>query len=479
MSINQEISVRKIEPRELAAETNLFTSYLTQLGLPTTNVIATTEERDVVSTNLPAFLDTLAADEKREARYLAKFVGATAIGLFDAALNYVWNEVVLNLRKKASIYGVELFFDAAVGGKNRDLYKDEADFDGLKDCVLLDTCRKLELVSDIVYRKLDHILTMRNEVAASHPNVESIGGFELLGWLQTCVKDVLKDKPSESAIRIKSLVNNLREATAVIDDNTCNRFNAELRNLSLPHLHNLLISFFGIYVSRDTDQVQRKNISLLLPGIWEHAEDRVKYHIGSMIDGYRTNLQQDKLEKGVEFLAIVDGKAYESLPTKIVALDNLASQLRDTHTGYDNFYNEPPVMREILSYCKRSTDIPEQLLPTLVRSVLMCRIGRGLSYRDGVSPGGLPLYDQFFGLLNDGGVVHCLLALLSTEINSKLTNTICQRHLIAVIQILKTITIAERLKQALDMLIAAPTQILRTLHSPDFRQVTSPFITWK
>jgi hypothetical protein len=185
-----------IEPAktlQLAAESSVFAEYLAQFGLPIDNIIATTEERGVISANLPSFLSTLPAETKKDARYLSKFVGATAIGLFDAALNYVWNEVVLCLRKKASIYGVDLFFDSAVGGKNRDSYKDEDDLAGLKDTVLLDTCRKLELISDIVYIKLDNILTMRNELAASHPNVESIGGFELLGWLQTCVKEVLQD----------------------------------------------------------------------------------------------------------------------------------------------------------------------------------------------------------------------------------------------------------------------------------------------
>ncbi len=312
--MNNDLSVRKIEPRELAAETNLFTGYLTQIGLPTDNVIATTAERDIVASNLPAFLNTLSPEEKRDARYLSKFVGATAIGLFDAALNYIWNEVVLNLRRKIVIYGLDLFFDAAVGGKLRELYKDESDLGGLKDSVLLDTCLKLELISDVVYRKLDHILTMRNEVAASHPNVESIGGFELLGWMQTCVKDVLQDRPSDSAIRIKSIVNNLRDATSVIDADTTQRFASELKNLSLPHVHNLLITFFGIFVGRDTDQVQRKNIAQLIPGIWCHAEERVKYRVGAMIDGYRTNLERDKLARGIELLGIVDGKAYESLP---------------------------------------------------------------------------------------------------------------------------------------------------------------------
>lgn len=216
------------ESQELAADTAIFSGYLEKFGLPTENIIATTDERKIVGQNLPTFLEALPIEEKRDARYLSKFIGATAIGLFDAALNYVWNEVVLNLRKKAAIYGIDLFFDASVGGVNRTSYKDESDLEGLKDSVLLDTCRKLELISDVVYRKLDHILTMRNEVAASHPNVESIGGFELLGWLQTCVKDVLQDRPSESAIKIRALVDNLKSRQSVIDSNTATRISQEL-----------------------------------------------------------------------------------------------------------------------------------------------------------------------------------------------------------------------------------------------------------
>ena len=343
-----ELPIQTREPIDLAVETTVFTGYLKQLGLPTENVIATTEERRVVAINLPAFLHSLPPEEKREARYLSKFLGATAIGLFDAALNYVWNEVVLNLRRKATVYGIDLFFDSAVGGKTRDLYKDEDDLDGLKDSVLLDTCRKLELISDVVYRKLDHILTMRNEVAASHPNVESIGGFELLGWLQTCVKDVLQDRPSESAIRIRSLVDNIRARTAVIDSPTLARFSAELKNLSLPHVHNLVITLFGIFVSPDTDQILRKNVASLAPAVWQYAEDRVKYRIGTMVDGYRTNLRQDRLAQALEFLKLVDGRMYETLPARVIALENLCDQLDDAHDGWDNFYHEPPIMREIL-----------------------------------------------------------------------------------------------------------------------------------
>lgn len=467
-----------IDPKDLAADTTVYTDYLAQVGLPTDNIIATTQERSIVATNLPAFLNSLPHEEKRDARYLSKFVGAAAVGLFDAALNYVWNEVVINLRRKASIYGIDLFFDAAVGGKNRASYQDESDLDGIKDSVLLDTCLKLELVSEVVYRKLDHILTMRNEVAASHPNVESIGGFELMGWLQTCVKDVLQDRPSESAIRIRSLINNIRDRTTVVEDNTRDRFAEELKNLSLPHVHNLLITFFGIFVSPDTDQILRKNVAIFSPYLWEHSEDRVKYQIGSRIDGYRTNLDEQRLKRGQEFLQVVDGRAFEALPARIVSLQNLAVQLKDAHHGWDNFYNEPPYIREILSYCKKSTDIPKELLPTLVPVVMSCRLGRGLSYHEGVSPAGRPLYEQFLGLLDDEGVVHCLSALFSRDLNSKLSNSVCQKHLGEILEILKRVAISDRLKDAINFLLADLSKAYAASSKKEFRELTSAFIRW-
>lgn len=463
---------------DLAAESTVFQQYLAAYGLPVDNVIATTDQRAIVASNLPSFLDSLTPEERGNARYLSKFVGASAIGLFDAALNYIWNEVVLSLRQKASVYGIELFYDAAVGGKNREFYKDEDDLDGLKDAVLLDTCRKLELISDIVYRKLDHILTMRNQVAASHPNVESIGGFELLGWLQTCVSDVLQDPMSDSAIRIKALVDNIKARTNVLDQTTADRFGEELPNLASSHVQNLLVAIFGMFCSPESDQILRANIAKIAPLVWNCADDDVKYRIGTIIDGYRTNLQQQKLAKGVEFLDLVDGKKYESLPAKIVALEDLSSQLDDAHDGRDNFYNEPPIMRQILGYMEDSTDIPRDVLPRLTRVVVRCRLGRGLTYRDGVSPAGRLLYDQFLGMLDDAGILECIKALYRPDINSKLSNPICQQHLGAILTILRGIAISERLKEMLDYLISDLTKAGKANLYKDFKELSAPLVTW-
>ncbi len=463
---------------ELAAETNIFTQHLKDLGLPTDNVIAETNEREVVMSNLHGFIQTLSPEEKQDARYLSKFVGATAIGLFDAALNYVWNEVVLNLRKKAISYGIDLFFDAAVGGGKREFYKNEDDLSGLKDTVLLETCRKLELISDVVYLKLDHVLTMRNEVAASHPNIESIGGYELLGWLQTCVKDVLQDTISDSAIKIKSIVHGLRSKTDVIDEHTKNSFANELENLATPHVHNLLISLFGMYTDPNADVVLRKNISLIAKNVWNNSSDQLKYKIGVKLDAFRTNMQNDKIERAKEFLTFVDGHRYETLDARTVELSNLTDKLLDAHQGWDNFHNEPVVMKEILKFCKKAEDIPQEILPRLLKVVLKCRIGKGISYSRGVSPAGSALYDQFIAILDDSTVVDFLKSIFAPDIRSKLTNEICQEHLANVLSIYRKNIVSERKGEALDFLINDVKNAHKALSQDSFKSICSPFLKW-
>jgi hypothetical protein len=91
--------------------------------------------------------------------------------------------------------------------------------------------------------------------------------------------------------------------------------------------------------------------------IWQHSEERLTYRVGTMIDGYRTNLHQEKLIQGVEFLKLVNGRMYESLPARVIALENLADQLEEAHEGWDNYHKEPSIMRAILSYGRSSVSV--------------------------------------------------------------------------------------------------------------------------
>src|SRR5947209_11622841 len=73
---------------------------LNQVGLPTESVFVAVDERLVVSKNIESVLTKISYDQRRRSIYISKFVAATASGLFDAALNYLWDETVYELRQR-------------------------------------------------------------------------------------------------------------------------------------------------------------------------------------------------------------------------------------------------------------------------------------------------------------------------------------------------------------------------------------------
>lgn len=477
MTTNELVSAQ-VQGQLVTTDFNRFDQFLESLGLPKENILATPAERQVVQTNFPQFVMTLPEDVKRESRYLSKFAAASAIGLFDAALNYVWNEVVLNLRKKTVIYGLELFYDAAVGGKHRDLFTTENDLSGIKDKVLLDNCAKLELISDSIYKKLTHILIMRNDIGASHPNDANINAFELMGWLQTCVQEVINDMPSEAALQVKAFVENLRNQTEVIENQSLQHMQSGLKQLHTKNCDNVLQTIFGMYVGAGANNILKKNISLIAPTVWECADNNLKYKLGVRLDGYRTNLHNDKFAAGNEFFEFCAGNQYKSLEARVILLDEHLDDLNSAHCGWDNFYNEVPHARKILSYISNEADIPNERKEKLIRTILACRIGNGVSYNTGVSPAGKGIYDSILNMLGDDNIVQVLIILYKPELYNVLSNSNCKNHALKLLTNLRTNVVSDKLKQILDHLISNGATLEKTMKTTEFKTLASSHINF-
>ena len=82
--------------------------------MPAENILVPIEERKRVIKNLNDVITQLTPEDTSNAVYLSKFLAAAASGLFDAALNYLWDETVLQLRKRVVNYDIEYFYDIAV-----------------------------------------------------------------------------------------------------------------------------------------------------------------------------------------------------------------------------------------------------------------------------------------------------------------------------------------------------------------------------
>lgn len=415
-----------------------FQSYLQDLGLPSENILVSDHEREIMSMNLPITVGRISPELKKDANYLSKFVASSAIGLYDAALNYLWNEVVLSLREKVDLYGLELFYDAAVGGDLRETYSTFEDLTSIKDIVLIDTCKKLELISDILHEKLKHILFMRNHIGASHPTDESISTYELLGWLEICVNQVIADRPSEAALFIQQLVVNLKQESLNINETNIEQIGETLRQQNRTIASNLLVTLFGIFTRENTSPKVRDNILKLAPIVWECSNDEKRYSIGAKIDKFSVNLDEETTALANSFLIKCDGLNYKSEGTKAREVNALLERLVNAHYQIDNYHHEVPIIKEIKSYIKEENDISESIEDKLIKNVLICRVGNGNWYQDGVSPLAKPIYDEIISLFNSKQVNKLIKQLSEPTLRSQLILGNCR---LQVKELLKVVNI--------------------------------------
>ena len=77
------------------------------------------DERLSVLQNFGAAITKLDADHRARSMYLSKFMAAVGAGLFDAALNYLWDETISELRRRVVGYDLSYFFDIAVQSPER------------------------------------------------------------------------------------------------------------------------------------------------------------------------------------------------------------------------------------------------------------------------------------------------------------------------------------------------------------------------
>src|SRR5258707_362646 len=149
--------------------------FLSDLGLPTAQVLVDFGERRFVLQSLQQTLEVLPYEERAKAYYLSKFSVSVAIGLFDAALNFLWDETILALRRLASSIDLSYFFDTA---EKRESYRAKLqtadDLASLDDLTLIDTCVRVELLSDVNREGLRHVNYMRNHASAAHHNKNNL-----------------------------------------------------------------------------------------------------------------------------------------------------------------------------------------------------------------------------------------------------------------------------------------------------------------
>jgi hypothetical protein len=400
-------------------------------SLPTENVFVEIPQRVNVFKNLDTVLNQISAEEKQQSLYLSKFIASTASGLFDASLNYLWDETILQIRKRVSQYDIEFFYDNAVTGDRRKKLKDENDLNKVDDYDLIKGAKEIGLISDLGFKHLEYINYMRNWASAAHPNNSEITGLQLVSWLETCIKEVITLPISNVTIRIKQLLQGVKNTA--ISASGAQEISVFTTGLTQEQINNLASGFFGIYVRQETTSQTHQNINLLLPEIWGRVDEDVKQSFGLKYAHYTANNSQDEKKLSREFLQIVNAESYIPDDLRAIEIDYTIDNLLSAHRGFNNFYNEPAFARQLLRVIGQPLKIPKSVEKKFIIAIVETFLTNG----NGVAASANEIYTEILSSLDSHQATIAGLSFTDTRISSRLQFPLTQRKFKELIEIVK------------------------------------------
>jgi len=230
---------------------------------------------------------------------------------------------------------------------------------------------------------------MRNHASAAHPNQNSLSGFELIEFLETCIREVINQPIDNVAVDTGKLLANIKINT--LDVAYADKEAAFFEQLPPDRAGALGDGLFGLYTAPDRSTLVADNVRLLWPRLWPYIDDSDRFKYGMRHARASANADTETADAARELLDLADGgNAY--LTSEVRALDMLDAieNLRTVHHDINNFYNEPVPAKRLLSLVGSDGAVPENVRDSYVRTVLECYIGNGY----GVSRAAEPLYRE-------------------------------------------------------------------------------------
>jgi hypothetical protein len=385
-------------------------------------VVVELYERKVLIATLESAIRSLTDEQRGQALYISKMMMAGAVGQFDAALNYLWDQTVSELRRRVADYDLDYFYDIAVPGDMRKHFSDVDELPRLQDTQLLKACLEIGLLSGVGYQQLDLIRYMRNYASAAHPNQVQLSGLQLASWLETCIREVITLPPDWIATHTGRLLANIR--SHAMDEGEVATTASFFEDLPGDRADTVALGLFGQYTDSKRTAVVADNVRRLWPELWLYVGDDTRHEFGVRYGRFAAEADSDKATAARELIDLVDGTGYLPESIRVAEIDTAVDALRVAHNGLNNFYNEPAPARALAALAGGGGRIPDGVVPKYVRVVVKAFLGNGY----GVSSAAVPYYEQMIAGFDPRQAARALRAFTDPEVYSVLRSKVGVRQ---------------------------------------------------
>ncbi len=417
--------------KQMTQHQEQFLLLLGSKGLPVENIFVSIKERSTVFSNANSLLDNIDGERRMDAIYVSKFFAAVAVGLFDAALNYIWDETVLHLRKRVETYDLEYFYDIATSADKRKDLKNIDDISKLTDDELLRGSLKIELISEAGYRNMDLVRYMRNNASAAHPNQMEITGLKLISMAEDCLREVISTPIPPAAIAVQKLLENTK--TTVMTINDAKDVSVHFSDMGPVRTQRLVEGLFGIFYKRETTEAVRQNIRFLAPMLWPYVDENTRKNFGLKHAYFSANNHIEEKKLAREFLSVVSGLQYITDQHRAIEVATVLEELKNAHDGLNNFYNEVLPARRLKSIIGNTPSVPVGIEAKYINSLIDVFMTNGF----GIAQSSNVIYLELINGFTPKQAVYAVALIFDEGISSKLRINLCAEKYIEMVKIVE------------------------------------------
>ncbi|EOD8980431.1 hypothetical protein ACJ5XD_001993 [Pseudomonas aeruginosa] len=348
------------------------------LGIPR-NALASSEEIEYAWRDLPRELRDIPPHLRGE--LIARMCVAVSTGLFDGAMNYVWNAAILHLREKIRVFGLP------VVAQIRQADFEEKHLLELQDSRLLELCLKLNIVDEDGYFFLDQCRDVRNNFSAAHPTLGKVNDREFTTFLNRCVRYALADSASPRGVDIGAFISAIKGPR--FNSQQCGVWVQRLMETHDAQRQMLIIMAHGIYCDPNTPEQARLNSIDICSGLLASFTGSIRSELINSHTEYVAKGYEDKHAASLQFFEKLGLLNLLNESEQHHIFSRAVDRLWTVHNGMNNFYNEPAFAERLLELSLQGA-IPETVQEEYVQTVGCCRVGNGY----GVSNAAVKYYDQ-------------------------------------------------------------------------------------
>ena len=263
----------------------------------------------------------------------------------------------------------------------------EQDIDGLQDSQLLDLAHALNLVDDEGYYFLNQCRDIRNNFSAAHPSIGEVDNYELVSYINRCIKYSLSTANQTVGVDLKLLISTL--GASIYTEEQLEYWSQKIKQTHPAQKEAIIIMLHGVYCDPSKQNNDRANALNLSIKCSSDFNSRIISGIINQYEEYLSKNDDKKKRASEEYMIKVGLTGALDNAKRHAIISRLCLQMMTIHQGMNNFYNEPPFAEYLLLVSSQS-EIPDTVKNEFVETVVSCAVGNEY----GVSHAAIPFYDK-------------------------------------------------------------------------------------